>query len=152
MTGKITWQFNLLAGAVTVHDGQFLLLRRSSSESFLPDVWGIPAGHVQRGEDPSAACLRELHEETRLQGSIIELVGYSYFTSRRERTELNNLQLNFLVDVQQSDVDIDHSSHSEYRWVSLDGMDGGLLDEFTRDIINDARHRYKEISDRFIHR
>ncbi len=35
--------FNVLAGAATVHDGVFLLLKRSQLESFLPDTWGIPA-------------------------------------------------------------------------------------------------------------
>jgi 8-oxo-dGTP pyrophosphatase MutT (NUDIX family) len=152
MTNNTDWRFNILAGAVTIHDDCFLLLKRCNRESFLPNVWGIPAGRIERGEDPREACLRELLEETGLHGRIVELTGYSYFTSRREHTELNNLQLNFLVDVTQREVRIDHSSHSEYRWVPLDDADDSLLDEFTRSIVDEARLCYKELSDNFIGR
>jgi hypothetical protein len=51
---KRQWESNVLAGAATVYDGSFLLLKRSGRESFLPDVWGIPAGQVQQREDPTA--------------------------------------------------------------------------------------------------
>ncbi len=143
-----TQRVNLLAGAVVVHDGLFLLLRRSSSESFLPDVWGLPAGHVQRGEDPTVACLRELREETGLRGRLLEHISSSCFSSSRADPKPDNLQLNYLVSVTECDVDLDRSSHSEYRWVSLDDVDNSLLDNFTRDIVVSARRRYKEISDR----
>src|SRR5262245_47325264 len=147
MKGKTTRRVNLLAGAVVVHDGLFLLLKRSSSESFLPDVWGIPAGHLQRGEDPSAACLRELREETGLQGRLLEPIGSSCFSSSRGSTEPNNLQFNYLVDVTEDDVNLDRSSHSEYRWISLDDENNSLLDRFTQDIVANARRRYKEIGE-----
>ncbi len=152
MTNKSDWRFNVLSGAVTVRDGYFLILKRSNSETFLPNVWGIPAGHVERGEDPREACLRELREETGLHGRIIELTGYSYFTSRRGSTELNNLQLNFLVDVTNSDVRINKSSHSEYRWLPFGHADAELLDDFTRDIVDEARVCYKDLSGNVIGR
>ena len=146
MTSKTDWRFNVLSGAVTVHDGRFLILKRSNKETFLPNVWGIPAGHVERGEDPQEACLRELREETGLDGKIVELTGYSYFTSRRGHTELNNLQLNFLVDVSRHEVSINQSSHSEYRWIPLDEVDDELLDDFTRSIVDEARMCYQDLS------
>lgn len=99
-----------------MYDGNFLLLRRSGRESFLPNVWGIPAGQVQRGEDPSEACLRELLEEAGLRGEVIDLIGYSTFTSKRGTVELNNLQLNFLVDASAGDVELNGNSHSDFRW------------------------------------
>lgn len=147
MNRETDWKFNLLAGAATVHDGLFLLLRRSSRESFLPGAWGIPAGQVQRGEDPSVTCRRELLEETGLHGRIIDTIGYSHFTSLRQGVELNNLQVNFLVAVPELDVTLDPASHSEYHWISLDEPDSDFLDEFTRNILESARHRYKETSD-----
>ncbi len=144
MSSEVDWKFNLLAGAATVHDGRFLLLRRSSRESFLPDVWGIPAGQVQRGEDPGDACLRELLEETGLPGQEAELMSYSTFTSKRSATELNNLQLNFLVVVPANRVRLNRASHSAYKWISLDEIENGLLDEFTREIMESARMLCKE--------
>lgn len=146
MSGSTQWKHNLLAGAATVHeDGLFLLLKRSRKESFLPDIWGIPAGQIQRDEDPEEACLRELREETGLSGTIVDLVGYSRFTSERDAAELNNVQLNFLVKVADKAVRLDTASHSAYRWISLDDLLLDIVDNFTRDILSSARQCYKEL-------
>lgn len=143
------WESNVLAGAATVHDGFFLMLRRSYRESFLPNVWGIPAGQVQRGEDPDVACLRELMEETGLCGQIVRLIGFSKFPSKRGAVELDNVQLNFLVDVPDADdVKLNRASHSEFKWISLDDIDNEFLDSFTRRIMLSARQAYEESSAR----
>jgi 8-oxo-dGTP diphosphatase len=144
MTQKKHWESNIIAGAATVHDGLFLLLKRSDRESFLPNVWGIPAGQVKRREDPRDACIRELLEETGLHGTAIELIGYTTFVSQRDHVELNNLQLNFLVHVDDCDVMLNPASHSDARWISLDDLDSELLDSFTRNIVIKTRKRYKE--------
>ena len=138
------WASNILAGAATVHNGLFLILKRSGRESFLPDVWGIPAGQVKQREDPSEACLRELLEETGLHGTVLELMNYSTFVSKRGDVELSNVQLNFLVQVDDCEVKLNHSSHSDSRWISLDDVDSELLDPFTKEIMISARRRCKE--------
>ena len=145
MTKTLKREANVLAGAATVHSGgSFLLLRRSRRESFLPDVWGIPAGQVRPGEDPRDACARELEEETGLRGEADQIIGYSTFQSRRNGVEISNVQLNFLVVVDDLDVTIDQASHSEYRWISLDDLDNDLVDSFTREVMAAARRTYKE--------
>lgn len=138
------WEFNVLVGAATVHDGLFLILKRSSRENFLPDVWGIPAGRVLRDEEPAKACLRELSEETGLSGQVVGLIGYSTFPSERGSVQLSNLQLNFLVEVPDCEVRLDRASHSDFRWLSLDDIDNELIDAFTRRIMISARRLYKE--------
>ena len=37
--------------------------------------WGLPKGHVETGESPEAAALRELAEESGHTGSVMGLVG-----------------------------------------------------------------------------
>ncbi len=37
--------------------------------------WGLPKGHVEANESPEAAALRELKEETGLDGTLVGLVG-----------------------------------------------------------------------------
>jgi 8-oxo-dGTP diphosphatase len=147
MSDETDWKFNVLSGAATVHQGAFLLLRRSVRESFLPDVWGIPAGQVHRDEDPRVACVRELREETGLDGQVVDQMGYSRFTSRRGAIELNNIQLNFLVVVPAEDVQLNPSSHSAFTWISLDDIYSGFLDDFTRTIMTSARQLWKEYRD-----
>lgn len=38
-------------------------------------IWGLPKGHVEPGEDAASAALREVREETGLQGEIMEPLG-----------------------------------------------------------------------------
>lgn len=47
-------------------DGRIFLTRRSMEKKYAPGKWENPAGHVQAGESPVHAVIRELHEETGL--------------------------------------------------------------------------------------
>jgi 8-oxo-dGTP diphosphatase len=53
-------------GAVVVVDGSILLVRRGRPPQ--AGRWSVPGGHVEPGESPETAVLRELHEETGLSG------------------------------------------------------------------------------------
>lgn len=141
MTGSLVLsrRFNVLVGAATVHHDRFLLLKRSNGERFLPGVWGIPAGRVVHGESVEDAVVRELREETQLDGKVDELIGYSEFRSERRFRGLHNVQLNFLVSVQNDEVRLCSASHSEFCWIHLDDLDSHLLDAFTRSILEATR-------------
>ena len=52
--------------AVVVHDGAVLLVRRANPPQ--AGTWGFPGGKVELGETAAAAALRELREETGLDG------------------------------------------------------------------------------------
>ncbi|TAK36813.1 MAG: NUDIX hydrolase [Chloroflexota bacterium] len=57
------------AGGVVFKEGQVVLLRRHSGE------WVMPKGHVEPGETPEEAALREVEEETGLRARILARVG-----------------------------------------------------------------------------
>lgn len=42
--------------------------------------WSLPKGKLKSGEDPSAALLREVHEETGITGVIEELIAEATYT------------------------------------------------------------------------
>ena len=56
-----TFRLAPAAGGVVLADGQFAAIRRHG----IPD---LPTGHVEEGEDAHAAALREVEEETGMQG------------------------------------------------------------------------------------
>ncbi|MGH7698870.1 MAG: NUDIX hydrolase [Candidatus Dormibacteria bacterium] len=46
-----------------VRDRQVLLCHRAAGRTSDPDVWDLPGGHVEAGEDPAEVLVRELAEE-----------------------------------------------------------------------------------------
>ena len=52
-----------MVAGVLVRGTDVLLGHRSPDRRWYPDVWDLPDGHVERGEDERAALARELHEE-----------------------------------------------------------------------------------------
>lgn len=49
-----------------VHDSSVLMLKRSAEKKVFPNCLAFPGGHIEQGEDPMAAALREAREETGL--------------------------------------------------------------------------------------
>jgi 8-oxo-dGTP pyrophosphatase MutT (NUDIX family) len=75
---------------------EFLLVRTKDG-----DNWTFPKGHVERGEDPRAAVLRELGEEAGATGPVDQdaLTTYRYPPSRRGATEDSDIAA-YLVAVE----------------------------------------------------
>ena len=63
----------LAVGAIVVHDDALLLIRRGRGPA--AGSWSVPGGRVEAGELLAEATVRELREETGLEGVCGELVG-----------------------------------------------------------------------------
>lgn len=126
-------QFNVVVSAVVFHQESVLLLQRSSEETFLPSVWGLPCGKIRYGEDLREAALRELKEEASIGGIIERLAGASWFTSKNDGRRVENLQVNFVVLADTTEVSLDKSSQA-FTWLPLRELDQASikLDDFTR--------------------
>lgn len=65
----------LAVGAVVVHDGQLLLVRRGRPPA--AGLWSVPGGRVEPGETLADAVVREVREETGLDVEPRELLGWA---------------------------------------------------------------------------
>lgn len=76
--GAVHWiDPKIAAGCLIQRGGAVLLVRRAIEPGY--GRWVFPGGHVDRGETPEAAALRETHEECGAVAAIDGLVGvYSY--------------------------------------------------------------------------
>ncbi|GMA33286.1 NUDIX domain-containing protein [Litorihabitans aurantiacus] len=61
----------VVAGALVDERG-VLLLHRDAGRTFYPGCWDLPGGHVEPGEEPARALVRELREEV---GVIADVAG-----------------------------------------------------------------------------
>jgi len=63
-------------GVLVIEDGKVLLVRRAMNPE--RGKWSIPAGFLDRGEDPKMTAVREALEETGLKVAIDDLVDVYY--------------------------------------------------------------------------
>jgi 8-oxo-dGTP diphosphatase len=127
----------LLAAAILVHEDRVLLVRRSITERFLPGVWGVPCGKVEPGEKPDEAAIRELREETGLDGSVVRYVGETAFHSVWRGRRTLNEQSNFLMQPAGAPGQVKlPSPDQEASWVPADIVeDFSGLDAYNRTVI-----------------
>jgi ADP-ribose pyrophosphatase YjhB (NUDIX family) len=111
------------AYALCVRDGRILLARLVPGG---PDAgrWTLPGGGLTWGEDPAAAALRELAEETGLTGAITGVAGVYSATflrsAARPRDPVHHLGIIFTVDAIAAELrhEVDGST-DRCAWVPL---------------------------------
>ena len=107
------------AGGVVVRtDGgtQICLIRPTGRT-----VWGLPKGGIEAGETPPQAAVREVAEETGIDGVVdAELGSIDYtFYSREESGRIHKTVHYFLMHATGGDTANHDHEVSEARWVRL---------------------------------
>lgn len=80
----------IAAGILYLNAGRVLLLMRSAGATDYPNTWGFPAGHLDPGESPLLAALREAKEEVGSAPESADLLsnenGFALFLARGDAT------------------------------------------------------------------
>ena len=104
-------------GAVVVRDGRLLLVRRGRGAAV--GKWSVPGGRVEWGETLAAAVVRELHEETGLNGVCERAIGWV----ERIGADYHYVIVDFVVSVTDGDVRAADDA-SDAAWVDIDDVGG----------------------------
>jgi mutator protein MutT len=118
-------------GAIAVRDDRLLMIRRGQAPA--RGYWSVPGGRVEPGETLAEAVVRELAEETGLEGVCGDLVGWV----ERIGTGYHYVILDFAVTVLDDRPPVAGTDASEASWIPLhevaeqDVVDG--LAEFLHD-------------------
>jgi 8-oxo-dGTP diphosphatase len=108
----------VLAGAIIKMGDEVLIVKRAPTEDFMQNIFEIPSGHVEDGEDLIAGLVREVQEETALNIKRISAYAgsFDYTTGSGKFAR----QFNFVVDQYDGEVSLNPVEHSEYRFIRPD--------------------------------
>ena len=124
-------------GAVIVHNGHVLLVRRANPP--LKGEWSIPGGLVETGETIKEALVREVREETGLEIEPVKLVEVFERILRDEesRVQYHFVLIDYLCRVVQGEA-LAASDVSELSWASADELETYSVAEETCRVIREA--------------
>ena len=119
---------------------KFLLLKYPSEERER-DYWGLPKGHIEKGESVREAALRELYEETGIKEEEIKIhpefreTNKYYFKHKGET--IFKIVIYFLASTKKETITVSHE-HSGFKWADFDQAMKLMPFKNTREIVKKA--------------
>lgn len=121
-----------VAGAIIENDGKILMVREALE--IAKDLWNIPAGHIDVGEDPSKSIVREVKEETGLDFTPTHILGvYSSvneIASKKFDTIIHTIKIIFVGQFSDKKIIIHCDDVSETKWFTpkeINNMDANII-------------------------
>jgi dATP pyrophosphohydrolase len=121
-----------------------LIMRRSPDATSYPGTWQTLTGHIQEGETPVQAVLREIQEETTLKP--LQIYSLNYVTRFYESLD-NTIYLipQFLALVPHSArIKLDPKEHDKYKWCTFQEAQRFLMWHQHRKSVTHARREFVE--------
>lgn len=120
-----------VAGAVVADNRKVLILKRKPDD-FMPNIYELPSGGVEREETITDGLYREVQEETGLK--ILDLISYLGHFDYQSQSGKKTRQFNFAVRVNLTDPVV-LTEHSDYAWCSEEQLKNYEITEKTMEVI-----------------
>jgi 8-oxo-dGTP diphosphatase len=106
-----------IATAYLMNNEEFLLMKRSKDRKFKPGIWAGVGGHLEPHEinNPEEACLREIFEETGIDGKNLEGFKLKYIILRRSKEEI---RIQYVYFAYSKTRNINQTDEGELFWIN----------------------------------
>ena len=121
----------ICVGAIAIDEDDLLLIKRGRGVA--AGFWSVPGGRVEEGETLAEAVVRELHEETGIEGVCGELVGVEEVLSEG----LHFVILDYAVSVLERAEPVAGDDAAEAAWVPLSDIAELPLTEGLAEFLHD---------------
>lgn len=107
--------------------------RRAKTKKFLPDVYELPGGHIEYGEDIVDGLKREIKEEFEMEIEVRE--PFFVFTYMNKIKGTHSIEVIYLAQFQDDikNIRINPEDHSEFIWISKNEIGKILSQNKTKD-------------------
>lgn len=115
------------AGFIRSSDGYVLLARRALSKRTAPGLLHLPGGHIEVGELPADALVREINEEFGVQISVGQILDFFAYGSSEWRT-LGVVFEGTLIGSREA-LTFDSGDNCEVLWIKKEDLDSLFSDK-----------------------
>jgi 8-oxo-dGTP pyrophosphatase MutT (NUDIX family) len=129
------------AGGVVVRDGRCVVIVPTRRAANGTRVLALPKGHVDPGETPPQAAVREVREEAGVDARLLEDLGeVRYFYVRGGRRIAKRVEF-FLLEYVAGDPEEHDHEVEEARWMPLEEAARTLTYQGEREMVSRALSR-----------
>jgi len=89
-------------------------------------LWSLPKGHLEQGETPEDAAVREVAEETGITGEVIAPLGVIDFWFVAEGRRIHKTVHHYLLRKLTGELSDEDIEVEQVEWVPLDDLAGRL--------------------------
>jgi 8-oxo-dGTP pyrophosphatase MutT (NUDIX family) len=106
--------------------------------------WCLPKGHLEEGETPEQAAVREIAEETGIEGRVLSSLGIIDYWFSAEGRRIHKLVHHYLLEATGGELTIEGDPDHEaidVAWVALDDLGARLAFPNERRLAREATAR-----------
>jgi len=93
-----------------------LITRRSAINDYMPLLWDLPGGSVDKGETVEQALIREVKEETNL--SVVPIKPIYVYTELAHLPDIQLVQIVYKCVYDGGEIVLNPEEHDKYQWIA----------------------------------
>ncbi len=115
-------------------DGKFLITHRVTSDDHSPNVYDLPGGSIEIGEEIIDALKREINEET---GLVIKVNKPLFVFSFMSGPLRHQFQIVYESEYIKGEVKLNPAEHDSFMWVNFEDLKNLAMIPFLKAFVED---------------